>query len=104
MEKQTATPPARDYTDDYQDSVTYGEPEQEMLKFQLDVKPLLDDFEHRVLRGQYEHVNNATGEKGWKFFDEKAKPLISETGIREIMGRLMGYANIATKLSYYEDE
>jgi len=88
--------------DDYNvgDSTTYGEEEQDQLRFQLDVKPILLDFERRVLRGQFESIVN--GEKKWVNFDLGAKPIINEIGIREVMGRLFGYCNIATKLSYYE--
>ena len=86
------------------DSPTYGEQEQELIKFQLDVKPVLDNFEHRVLRGEYEYIDSKSGEKRWKKYDEKSKPIINEIGIREILGRLSGYMNIVTKLSYFEDE
>ena len=99
-------PPQMDYEEDYSkvnDSPNYAEEEQDQLRFQLDVKPILLDFERRVLRGQYETVD-AAGEKKWVSFDKKAKPIINEIGIREVLGRLFGYCNIATKLSYYREE
>ena len=33
-----------------------------------------------------------------------AKPIINESGIREILGRLFGYCNVITKLSFYTDD
>lgn len=93
-----------DDSDTFSDSPNYAEEEQDQLKFQLDVKPILLDFERRVLRGQYETVDKKSGEKKWVPFDPKAKPIINETGIREILGRLYGYGNVATKLSYFKDE
>ena len=87
--------------DDFADYPTYPDKEQDQLRFQLDVKPILNDFEKRVLRGQYESINEKSGAVVWLPFDEDAQPIINEIGIREIMGRLLGYCNIATKLSWY---
>ena len=103
---KTPETPQLDYNDDFNninDSPNYGEEEQDQLRFQLDVKPILLDFERRVLRGQYESINSTTGEREWKSFDPRAKKIINEIGIREILGRLFGYCNIATKLSYYKE-
>ena len=99
-------PPKHEYEEEYtgvDDTASYGEEEQDQLRFQLDVKPILLDFERRVLRGQYESVDAATGDKRWVLFDSNSKPIINEIGIREVLGRLFGYCNIATKLSYYSE-
>lgn len=103
---KTPNIPKSDYDDisDINDSPNYAEEEQDQLRFQLDVKPIILDFERRVLRGQYEVINEKTGEKKWVPFDPNAKPIINEIGIREVLGRLFGYANIATKLSFFKEE
>lgn len=93
-----------DYSGNSNDSSTYGEQEQELIRVIIEVRKDLSNFEHTVLRGQYEHVDTTTGEKGWKRFDDKSKPIINEIGIREIMGRLMGYATPQTILSYFEED
>ena len=99
------TAPATDFDDGkYQDSSTYEEDQREFMKELIDVKPLLDDFEHRVLRGEYLAIDAESGTKGYKRYDPNAKPIINEIGIREIMGRLLGFANQITRMSYYEDE
>lgn len=83
---------------------TYAEDEKEFIKELIDVKPLLDDFEHRVLRGEFLCVDATQGTKQYKKYDAKAKLIINEMGIREIMGRLLKFANQITRMSYYEDE
>lgn len=85
-------------------SGTYGQQQEEFIREILDVKVVLDEFEHRVLRGEYEYTDHSSGEVKWKKFDDKAAPIINEVGIREIMGRILGYANKITRLSYYDDE
>lgn len=85
-------------------SGTYGEQQQEFIREILDVKVVIEEFEHRVLRGEYEYTDVNTGETGWKKFDPNAPAIINEVGIREIVGRLMGYGNKITRLSYYDDE
>lgn len=101
-------PPSIDYDDGYNDNMgdvgSYENEEQDQLKFQLDVKPILLDFERRVLRGQYESIDHQTGERKWVRFDPHAKPIINEIGIREVLGRLFGYCNVATKLSWYSEQ
>lgn len=94
----------QDFEQGTNDFSTYEEEQPDQLKFQLDVKPILLDFERRVLRGQYETVNPQTSEKMWVSFDPEAKPIINEIGIREIMGRLLGLCNIATRLSWFDDD
>jgi hypothetical protein len=97
--------PAQTYDDgDYDGQGTYGEEEKEFLKQQLDVNSTLLEFEHKVLRGQYLKIDDTTGEKKWVLFDVNAIPIINEIGIREVMGRMLGYANVITKMSYFEDE
>jgi len=100
-------PPEMNYDDGYDDNMgdtaSYGEEEQDQLRFQLDVKPILLDFERRVLRGQYESIDRRTGERTWVRFDPNAKPIINEIGIREVLGRLFGYCNVSTKLSWYSE-
>lgn len=85
-------------------SGTYGEQEKEIINLILEVRSDLENFEHRVLRGQYEFTDTRTGEKYWKKFDENADPIINEIGIREIMGRLLGYCTPQTILGYFEDD
>ena len=104
---KTPETPQLDYNEDFSsgmgDSPNYGEEEQDQLRFQLDVKPILLDFERRVLRGQYETIDRQ-GEKKWVSYEPEGKKIINEIGIREILGRLFGYCNIATKLSFYKEE
>ena len=86
------------------DSATYEEDAREFIRDLIDVKPLLDDFEHRVLRGEFLCIDAENGTKQYRKYDNDAKKIINEIGIREIMGRLLGFANQITRMSYYEDE
>ena len=99
-------PQQRDFREDeyIPGSGTYDVQEQELLKLQLDVNDLLSEFEHRVLRGEYEFINKDTGEKDWKLMAVNGKPIINEIGIREVIARMIGYVNKATKLSSFTDE
>lgn len=81
---------------------TYGEQQPEFITMQIDVDPILEDFEHRVLRGEYRYVDSATGKKSWVPMS-KIK-IINETGIRELMSRIMGKVTIAGKLTYKTEE
>ena len=83
---------------------TYDTQEQELLKLQLDVKDLLDDFEHRVLRGEYKAWNAKTCREEWTKYDKTATPMINEIGIRELLSRIIGRVSKAAKLTYKTDE
>lgn len=100
---QSQPQPNYDYSSNNEAS-TYDSEEQEILKLQLDVKGMLAEYEHVALRGEYEHIDEATSKKIWVKFSPNAKAIINNIGIREIIGRMMGYCNQATKLSYFTDE
>lgn len=106
MVQQVQQQASFDDTDSYNsnDTSTYGEPEQEILAKIIEVRADLDRFEHTVLRGEYEFVDVEKGQKVWKKYDENAKAIINELGIREIMGRLLGYGTPQTVLGYFEEE
>jgi len=106
VNSQTQQMPDMDDDNNYSgnDSSTYGEEQQELLLKQIDTKSVLDEFEHRVLRGEYQYIDVNTSEKKWKKYDENQVPIINEIGIREVLGRLMGYVNIITKLSWFSEE
>ena len=81
----------------------YDKEEAEFLKLVLDVDDVLDNFEHRVLRGEIRRTNPKTSEKYWeKPYD--SKPPVNETGVREIMARILGRISKAAKLTYHTDE
>lgn len=80
-----------------------GSDEKELLKLILDVDDVLENFEHRVLRGEIRKINNKTYVEYWeKPID--CKPPVNEIGVREIMARLIGRVTKAAKLTYKEDE
>jgi len=81
----------------------YEDEEKEFLKIILDVDDVLENFEHRVLRGEIKRVNMKTGEPFWEKLAGSAPP-VNEIGVREIMGRLLGKVSKAAKLTYMEDE
>jgi len=81
---------------------TYGEDEPEFIKLQIDVTDLLDDFEHRVLRGEYRNIDPNTAKKSWIPMSEIT--IINETGVRELMSRIMGKVTKAAKLTFKTDE
>lgn len=83
---------------------TYDKEEKELLRLQIDVSDLLEDFEHRVLRGQIRKVNEQSGKEEWVPISESQKPIINEFGIREVMGRLIGKITKAAKLTNKTDE
>lgn len=89
---------------DYGDSGTYGEEQQELLRLQIDVTDVLVDFEHRVLRGQQEVVDNKTSTKKWELISPESPPILNELGVREILARIIGQVSKASKLTYKTDE
>jgi len=93
-----------DYDDSNANTQTYGESEDEFLKDVIDVEKTLKRFEMTVLRGMYEDTDVAKGSKVWKKFNATITPIINEQGIREILGRLRGYVNKETILTFYDDE
>ena len=88
----------------YTDSGTYESGEEEFLHFQINVTDVLDDFEHRVLRGEHMVINPNSGERKWVPYVEGERPLINEKGIRQIMARLLGKVTKIAKLSYKDRE
>lgn len=86
------------------DSGTYGEGDKEYLKEQIDVNEQLEDFEHRVLRGEYKYVDADTGQGSWKKMAPDDDPLINERGIRELMARIIGRVTKIAKLTFKTDE
>jgi len=98
--------PHTNVIDDYDigsTSGTYDKQEGEFLKLILDVDDVLENFEHRVLRGEIRRINMQTSEQYWeKPID--SKPPVNEIGVREIMARLIGRVTKAAKLTYKEDE
>lgn len=95
--------PSSDYGDDFGSAGTYDKQEAEFLKLILDVDDILENFEHRVLRGEIKKINLKTSEEYWEKPTE-SKPPVNETGVREIMARLIGRVTKAAKLTYKEDE
>jgi hypothetical protein len=95
----------QDYIPDYSNMQgnNYDQNNEEFIRIQIEVDDLLDDFEHRVLRGQYSQINDSSGKKEWISYSKDNKALINEQGIREILGRLIGMVNRAAKLTYKED-
>lgn len=89
--------------DDYYGGLPPVEENMELLRLQLEVKNLLEDFEHRVLRGEYKHYDPKSGQEKWMPIPG-AKKIINEIGIREILGRVIGKVTIAGKLTYKTDE
>jgi len=89
---------------DYEDSGTYGEPQQELLRLQIDVEDVLEDFEHRVLRGEKMTINEETSRKEWKIIAPESPRVLNELGVREIMARLIGSVSKVAKLTYKTDE
>jgi len=102
---QNAPQQQQEYIPEFQNMIgnNYDQNNQEFIRVQIEVDDLLDDFEHRVLRGQYSQVNEDSGKKEWINYSLESKPLINEQGIREILGRLIGMVNRAAKLTYKED-
>jgi hypothetical protein len=78
-----------------------SERQDNLIKFQLDNKQELQDFE-RLLRG---HVPK-TDEKGNEFWIEptKEQELFNEKGVREIMKRLSTYLFKSIMLSNYSED
>lgn len=81
---------------------TYGKAEQEFLKFTVDVTDLLEDYEHRVLRGEIK-IKDENGAEVWSYM-EGSKKLVNEIGIRELMGAVIGKVNKAARLTYKDGE
>lgn len=84
------------------DSGKYEEPEKELLKIIMQVKELLNEFEHTALRGEFLYNDPVHG-KIWKKSDTHLK-IMNEIGISEIMARLSGIVNEKTPISYITDE
>jgi len=91
------------YSSSYPSSSTYGQDEKEFLKLILDVDDVLENFEHRVLRGEIRKINMKTAEEYWEKPYDSAPP-VNEIGVREIMARIIGRVTKAAKLTYKEDE
>lgn len=85
------------------DSGVYDKGEQELLKVIIDVSDVLDDFEHRVLRGEIKLKNSRTGEEHWEPMPGGI-PIINELGIRELMSRIVGRVTKLARLTYKTDE
>jgi hypothetical protein len=95
------------YDDSYESSdnhQSYDDKDQEFISAIIDVSKTLKHFEMTVLRGRYESEDTKTGEKKWVKFDPNAKSIINEIGVREILGRLSGYVNKETVMTYFEEE
>lgn len=86
------------------DSGTYGEEQQELLRLQIDVSDVLNDFEHRVLRGEQQVINMKTSEKSWEIISPESQKVLNELGVRELMARIIGNVSKAAKLTYKTDE
>jgi len=94
---------------DYDDSPgmsgmsAYHNEEDDFLKNVIDVNEDLENFEHRVLRGEIKKINPKTGEEYWEPIPN-GEYILNELGIREIMSRVIGRVTKTAKLSYKEDE
>ena len=81
----------------------YEQNEEEFLKLVIDVNDVLENFEHRVLRGEIKKMRRETGEEYWEPMPGSDQ-IVNELGVREIMSRVIGRVSKAAKLSYKEDE
>lgn len=95
--------PVTNYEDGPAPISSYDNEEKELLKLILDVDDILENFEHRVLRGEVKKVSKKTGEEYWEN-PSYIKPPVNEIGVREIMARLIGRITKAAKLTYHTDE
>jgi hypothetical protein len=111
MNNQQAQPPASNanaYQQDFgalisNQSGLYPEQEKEILRLIIEApRQALEDYEHRVLRGEYLSVT--TEGRTWARMDKTGKAIINEIGIREILGRLIGIVNPLTIISCYSEE
>jgi hypothetical protein len=75
-----------------------------LLKLQLDTQQLLKEFEMKCLRGMIREWNLQKKRYEWVDPSPDGIKLINDLGIREVIGRLSGYVNLSTKLSYFTDE
>lgn len=81
----------------------YADAERDFLKELIDVEDVLEQFEHRVLRGELLKVNKTTGEKYWESMPGNYQ-MINEIGVREIMSRIIGKVTKIARLTYKTDE
>lgn len=99
-------PPIQNRGEDFDlggdNSGTYEVEGKEMMRLQFEVDDILDDFEHRVLRGEKKVVDIKSGQVNWvPMTDNK---LINEEGVRQLMSRLVGKVTRAAKLSWKSEE
>lgn len=93
---------------DYDDSSpqsnsgVYDSAEKDFLKELIDVNDVLDNFEHRVLRGEIQKLNPRTGVMYWEAME--GFQFINELGVREIMGRMIGKISKIARLTFKTDE
>ena len=88
---------SQNYTQSYEDE------EKEFLKSIVEVGDVLDNFEHRVLRGGIRYIDYETGKSGWSY-PEKEFQMMNEIGIRELMSRIIGRISKVTRLTFKTDE
>lgn len=84
-------------------SGVYESAEKDFLKELIDVEDVLDSFEHRVLRGEILKIDEESGKKEWTPMPE-GHQMINETGVRELMSRIIGKVSKIARLTYKTDE
>lgn len=97
-------PSMPDYGDESGGSGTYGEEPDELLRLQIDVKDVLDDFEHRVLRGEQLVTDLKTSTRSWVVISPESQKVLNELGVRELMSRVIGSVSKVAKLTYKTEE
>jgi hypothetical protein len=95
---------AMDYESDISSPAgIYDDKENDFLKSVIDVSEDLENFEHRVLRGEIKKMHKTTGEEYWEKIPGSDQ-IMNELGVRELMSRVIGRVTKSAKLSYKEDE
>lgn len=90
---------------DYDGSVSspvYDTSEKDFLRDLIDVDDVLENFEHRVLRGEIKQQDPHTGQVKW--IPMPGDKIVNEIGIREIMSRIIGKVSKVARLTYKTDE
>lgn len=101
---QSQEPTSFDEDSEYGGVTTHGEPEQEIIRLQLDVDKELKKFEHEVLRGMIEITDERTGLKRYEPIAKGRLPPVNELGVREILSRMKGRVTVIAKLSNKTDK
>lgn len=81
---------------------TYNTEAPDFLRELVSVDDVLENFEHRVLRGEIRQINYNTGRPFWNPIP--GTKLMNEIGVREIMSRVIGKVTKIARLTYKEDE